>query len=213
MRQKNSFKILSTWVLCVSLPFFLLSQEVEEETAPTPVRVEVKEKHFSMEIPSNWVRDKVPEGVDFFAAAPLGEENTGVANLSVIAGKVGRKTQLEDFFKANVKNLENVMKEFKEISRGTGGVPNQQTDWIVFSHKVSGNNGDLELYELQYYLIVGEYGYVVTFSATPNEYVALRGRFEEIISSFEASEEPTLPSIQLAPAKKGERALPPPENR
>lgn len=205
MWRKIDRKILSAFCLSLSLPFLLLSQEVKEEVKdPTPVRVEIKEKNFSIEIPGDWARDKVPQGIDLFASAPVtsGEEEPGLANVSIVAGKVGRKTLLEDFFKANVQNLSNVMKDFKEISRGTGGIPKQQAEWIVFSHKVSGNTGEIELYELQYYLIVGEYGYVVTFSATPSEYVALRGRFEQIISSLEAAEEPTLPSIHLAPPPK-----------
>ncbi len=108
-----------------------------------------------------------------YAPVPA-SDSVALTNLGVVVGKVSKYLSLENFYKANVDNLPKAFDDYVEISRGTGGVPNIPSHWILFTRTLKTNAGEIKLEELQYYLIVGEYGYVITFSATPDEYIANR---------------------------------------
>lgn len=199
--------------LALSLGLFALvltsSEGIYAQETPikdnTPVLVEIKEKAFSIEIPGDWKKDKSREGIDFFAYAPVpASDQIALTNMGIVAGKVNKNLSLANFFKANVDNLPNALNNYEEISRGTGGIPNVTANWIIYKRTLSTEAGDVALEEIQYYLIAGEYGYVITFSATPNEFVANRGVFEKTVQTFKVlrTGEPSLENIRIFPGRK-----------
>lgn len=162
--------------------------------------IEVKEKNFSLEVPSDWVKDKPREGLDLFIYAPVpAGEKVALTNIGVVAGKVSRDLSLANFYKVNVDNLPKAFENFNEIASGTGGIPKESTNWIHFTRTLKTEAGEISLDELQYYLIAGEYGYVITFSATPNEYLQNRGIFERVVGTFKIL--PFTPVLQTAPSE------------
>lgn len=169
-------------------------QAADETAKPQgPQLIEVKEKNFSIEVPQDWVKDKTREGLDLFVYAPVpASDKIALTNLGVVAGKVSKELNLANFYKVNVDNLPKAFDNFEEISSGTGGISKETTNWIRFKRTLKTEAGEISLNELQYYLIAGDYGYVITFSATPNEYLVNRGVFEQIISSFKILETPTI---------------------
>lgn len=202
-------------VTVFSTPALFAQEAVKDQS---PVLLEVKDKNFSVEVPFDWVKDKSREGLDLFVYAPVAAtDKIALTNVSVVAGKVNKDLTLANFYKANVDNLPKAFDDFAEVTNGTGGIPNEKTNWVMFNRKLRTEAGEITLTELQYYLIVGEYGYVITFSATPNEFVINRGKFERIITSFKILQPPvtlpveifrTLPVESSAPATPATPATP-----
>ncbi len=172
-----------------STPFSASAAEEAPKSKQENQLIEVKEKNFSLEVPPDWVKDKSREGLDLFIYAPVpASDKVALTNVGVVAGKVSRDLSLANFYKVNVENLPKAFENFVEISSGTGGIPKESSSWIHFTRTLKTEAGEISLDELQYYLIAGEYGYVITFSATPNEYLVNRGLFERIIASFKVLE-------------------------
>lgn len=191
----------------------LIAQEAAQKVVQeeNPNLIVVKEKGFSIEIPKDWLKDKTREGLDLFVYAPVpATERIALANVGVVAGKVGKDLTLSNFYKVNVENLPKSFDSFVELSSGTGGVPEIKSSWITFTRKLKTENGEVELQELQYYMIANDMGYVVTFSATPDEYTQHRGVFEKIISTFKAIKEtaPAEPAPEAAPEEAKTEAVP-----
>lgn len=212
MLNKISFALLAlSGTLAIPAANLVAADEVVKEKGP--LLLEVKEKAFSIEVPHDWMKDKVREGLDLFVYAPVpASDKIALTNMGVVAGKVNKELSLSNFYKANVDNLPVAFENFTEISKGTGGIPKIPTNWIIFKRKLSTEAGVITLQELQYYLIAGNYGYVITFSATPDEFITNRGIFEQIIQSFKVMEpsEPALDIIQVMPGSSSTPAAPTP---
>ncbi len=175
--------VITLTTLIGTIPSDISAQGIIGEKGPTVLVIQ--DKGFSIEIPQDWLKDKTREGLDLFVYAPvLATERIALTNVGVVAGKVSKDLTLANFYKVNIENLPKAFDDFQEITSGTGGVPDLKTNWIVFKRKLKTENAEIQLQELQYYIIANEYGYVITFSATPEEYTEHRGIFEKIISSF-----------------------------
>jgi hypothetical protein len=210
MLGKTSFIMLALMgTLTIPAVNLVAVDEVVKEKGPQ--LLEVKEKAFSLEVPNDWLKDKVREGLDLFVYAPVpASDKIALTNMGVVAGKVNKELSLSNFYKANVENLPVAFDNYVEISKGTGGIPNIPTNWIIFKRKLSTEAGEITLEELQYYLIAGNFGYVITFSATPNEFVENRGIFEKIIQTFKVLEpsEQSLDILQVMPGSSSGAAAP-----
>lgn len=140
-----------------------------------------KDNLFSIDIPKGWAAENSIQGVDaMFLAPPTDKTNGSVANLNVISGELEPGMDLNTFFTLNMNGLPKELSGFSQETTGNDTINGLDTKWVRYTHKV----GDLEIRVQQYFFVVKNKGYVVTFSAIGKSFDDYTPAFKDAIKSF-----------------------------
>lgn len=153
---------------------------VTEEAKQNPIFQE-SDKGYSITFPSQWHWQRDFMGLDVFAPAPIKNEQTGsLGNISVVSGKLDNEINLETFFNTNVDNLKKALRDVKVLETGKAFVDGTEARKIVYSHTM----GDMKLRVLQYFVLKNGTGYIITCTASEEEFPKYADSFDASIRSF-----------------------------
>lgn len=137
------------------------------------------EKGYSLEYPSDWKKSDVPQ-LDFVLFAPTENNERAHASLNVVSEKVGMEINLEQFFNESTKNLASALKEVKIEKTGSAKLNGIEAKWVQYTHVLQG----MTFRVLQYFIVSSETIYLITFSASEEDFDKYRKDAEHIASTF-----------------------------
>lgn len=140
-----------------------------------------KEKGFSIKLPKDWEKRENFMGLIIIALSPQeGNSDQFRENVNVAVDEFADVMPLEKYFQTSLDSMQKLLTQFQEHENGQVIIDNKKAKWITYSHRV----GVLRLKVLAYLLISGNRGYVITCSATPEQFSKYNGRFKEIAQSL-----------------------------
>lgn len=137
------------------------------------------EKGYSIEYPTNWKKSDVPQ-LDFVLFAPTGKNDKTHASINVVSEKVGSDINLELFFNESTKNLTSALKDVKIEKTGTAFLNGTPAKWVQYTHNIQG----ITFKVLQYFIVSGESIYLLTYSASEEDFNKFRPDSEQIANTF-----------------------------
>lgn len=145
-----------------------------------------KEKKYSIAYPKSWQKKEIP-ALDLVLLAPAkGEAELNAAtqinaSMNVISEKPDAPINLDQFFN---ESLENIKKELKEVNvkeTGERTLNGVNSKWVLYNHVMK----DITFTVLQYFMVVDDHVYLLTFSSAANHYNEYRSDFEAIAGTFQ----------------------------
>jgi hypothetical protein len=162
-----------------------------------------KEKGYSIEFPAGWTKQERFMGLDVIALSPADTPKDSFReNASVLSGKLDAPITLDLFYSENLKNLQKALNNFKLEGSGDINVDGQAAKWVLYTHK----QGNFESKVIQYFIMKGDYAYLITCGGEPTVYDKYKSTFESIVKSFKFLKE----GPQPAPATETPVAPPAP---
>lgn len=137
-----------------------------------------KVMQFSILLPESWEQYENIEGVVIAASSDKADINIVVKNIPSHVG-------LDEFFNVNLSKLQQLLPNIRLLARGNSVISNHKAKWIKYS--LLTEKGDLEI--IAYMLLISEKAYVITCSASPNDFLQFKLLFEEIAKSFKHEKE------------------------
>ncbi len=135
---------------------------------------------YSLEYPSDWKKNDVPQ-LDLVLFAPYKEkDDKPLASMNVISEKVGNGINLEQFYSQSATNLSTALKEVNVEKTGTTMLNGTPSKWMQYTHVMQG----VKFTVIQYFIVSNETIYLITFSASKDEFEQYRPDFERIANSF-----------------------------
>lgn len=156
-----------------------------------------KEKGYSIEFPSGWTKQERFMGLDVIALSPAETPKDSFReNASVLSGKLDAPITLDLFYSENLKNLQKALNNFKQDGSGDSTVDGQPAKWVLYTHK----QGNFESKVIQYFIMKGDYAYLITCGGEPAAYDKYKSTFDSIVKSFKFLKEGPQPAPAEAPA-------------
>lgn len=172
------------------------------------------EKHYSLQYPSDWKRNDVPQ-IDLVLFAPNKVKDGKPASMNIFSEKVGSSISLDQFYSESAANLTSALKEVHVEKSGNIQINGINAKWIQYTHVMK----DITFRVLQYFIVANDTLFLLTFSAAEDDFEHYRTDFENIANSFkmvtEASKNATQPTQAPAqqqiqqPAQPTEKVLAP----
>lgn len=156
------------------------SSAVVEEAAPPLEKYVNEEKGYSIEYPKDWHKQEIPRLDIVLLSPPKDAESQSHATMNLVSENVGEKVTLDQFYAESVKHLTAELQEVKIEKTGDLTIHGVPSKWIEYSHKMV----DTHFRVLQYFLIAQENIYLMTFSATTEDFEHFRSTYESIATSF-----------------------------
>jgi hypothetical protein len=137
------------------------------------------ETNYSVEYPSNWQKNDVPQ-LDLVLLAPSENDARAHASMNIVSEKVGPEINLDRFYNESANNLSSALKEVKVEKSGSSTLNGVQSKWIQYTHVMQG----IKFRVLQYFIVANDAIYLMTFSASEEDFDKYRSEFEHIASTF-----------------------------
>ncbi len=139
------------------------------------------QKGYTIVFPSNWEVKEGFMGLDVFGLSALkNSEDKFRENVNVVTEDLRTPLTLDEYYDLGVKNLSMLLTDFKEIDTGRVDVNGVPARWIVYDHRM----GEVRARVLQVIMVKGDRAYIITATATPEEFDSYRGSFDTIVKSF-----------------------------
>lgn len=140
------------------------------------------EKDYKITLPENWQVQRGFMGLDVFAAAPFENKEVGSrANISVISTEGDQELTLDQYFNLNIENLKSKLSDFKQIESGKAMLSGTEARKLVYSHQMNG----LDIKVIQYFILKGKKGYVITCAASADVFPKYADTFERSVRTFQ----------------------------
>ncbi len=140
------------------------------------------DKGYQMTLPEKWMIKRNFMGLDIFAAAP--DKNTAQgsrANISILTAPLANKATLETFYTDNVKDHDRFLKDFRVLQTGQVAFYGFQGKKIEYYH--SSHTGE-KIRTLQYFLVHGDTGLIITYAAEVDEFPKHLETFEQSVKTL-----------------------------
>jgi len=166
--------------LCLA-PFFALGQ-----TEDTPISVEwttLEIENYSFEYPKDWSLDQTGMmGTKFLLFSPFAntEDQFGENVNLIIQNLTGLNLNLESYTALSLSQIENFITDFQLTKSKT-----EEKDGMKYQHMIyTGKQGVFELTFEQYFWIINETAYVMTFTSETKQYEQYKKTGLAILDSF-----------------------------
>ncbi len=169
--------------LFLILSLLLASPVSGDEAKQSPLFTQ-EEKGYAITFPYQWHWQRDFMGLDVFASAPAKDEQVGsLGNISIISSKIEGDLTLETFFSSNLDNLARALRDIKILERGQAFVDGTDARKVIYTHAM----GDINLRVIQYFLIKNGHVYIITSTASFEEFPKYADSFETAVRSFKAT--------------------------
>lgn len=139
------------------------------------------DKKYAITFPNQWHWQRDFMGLDVFAPAPAKDEQAGsLGNISVVSGKLDGDVNLETFFNTNIENLKKALRDVKVVETGKVFLDGTEGRKVVYSHAM----GDMKLRVMQFFVVKNGQGYIITCTASEDEFPKYADSFESAVRSF-----------------------------
>jgi hypothetical protein len=138
---------------------------------------------FSIKFPNEWKINERSGGMWVTGLVPqkTGDNQFQVyVTVNVVEIDTSRGLSLEQFHQGNLDNLSKKLLEFQLHEEGQGRIKDLDTKWFIISYKV----GRLEVKTLQYMVLKGSRGYVISCGAGVDEFLQYKSTFEDVAQSL-----------------------------
>jgi hypothetical protein len=137
--------------------------------------------NYTIEFPENWDVKKDFMGTDVIALSPQ-EDSSDMfrENVNIISTELDQPMSKEEYFDLNEKSLEQLLKDFKLADKQMTKVDGVDALKLVYTHRM----GDVDAKVLQYLFVNDGKAYVITLTASPEEFDSYMSEFESIVNSF-----------------------------
>ncbi len=165
----------------VFFSYSLLAAEKANESSVVGSQFVDKEKRFSITFPKTWNIKENVKGAAVMGFSPKeNESDTFFENVNVVASQANLDGyDAQKYFQVNYGPLAE-LEGFKELERGEITLEGKKAIWIIFTHHTS----SLDAKALQYYLVRGTRGYVITGTGLSTSFDKYKPQFEQIARSF-----------------------------
>lgn len=177
--------------------------QAEEKTSSSQMQTATLEKYtnsakgYSLEYPSDWKKNDVPQ-LDLVLFAPSkGTDQTTHASMNIVSEKVGNGISLDQFYSESAANLTSALKEVQVQKSGTTDLNGTTSKWMLYTHVMQ----NVKFRVLQYFVVANETIYLITFSTAADDFESYRSEFETIANSFKIAKATTPATPAAAPAK------------
>lgn len=177
---KVIFRLIELFFLLVFLSCFLINEKVEAASGLKNQFTD-QEKGFSITFPKTWNIKENLKGAAVMGFSPKENENdTFLENVNVVASQANLdEYDAEKYFQVNYGPLSE-LDSFKELERGEVVLERKKAIWIIFTHRT----GNFDTKAVQYYLVRGSRGYVITGTGLSTTFDKYKPQFEQIARSF-----------------------------
>lgn len=135
---------------------------------------------YTIEIPDDWKQmggGPIEEGIelDVIALSPLADEKDQFRdNMNIVVGELDEELDLDEWFEQNSKELGEV------VDHGNTKISGVDSKWVIFKGEID----DIPLLQKQYYFVHDGKFYVITFTATSDDYQRFEKTFDDIAFSL-----------------------------
>jgi serine/threonine-protein kinase len=137
---------------------------------------------FSITAPASWEKAEGKMGMTVVFVEPLaGASDTFRENVNVVVEKLPAGMGLDGYVKACNEALAKMMTNFKEVSSARVKLGENDAQRNVYQHKM----GVYDLKVLGYFVVHGGRAYILTCTATVDEYDNHEPAFEDICKTFQ----------------------------
>lgn len=199
--MNTAYKLLFAALLsCTTFQIAAEEKTEQNQTLPKFETFVNSETHYSLQYPSDWKKNDVPQ-IDLVLFAPIKEKDGRPASMNIFSEKVGGGITLEQFYTESAANLTAALKEVQVEKTGNNQINGTNVKWIQYTHVMK----DVKFRVLQYFVVANETLFLLTFSSAADDFESYRADFDKIVNSFKvlteapANAQPT--EKVLAPAK------------
>ena len=137
---------------------------------------------FTITAPTSWEKAEGKMGMTVVFVEPLaGASDTFRENVNVVVEKLPAGMGLDGYVKACNEALAKMMTNFKEVSSARVKLGENDAQRNVYQHKM----GVYDLKVLGYFVVHGGWAYILTCTATVDEYDNHEPAFEDICKTFQ----------------------------
>jgi hypothetical protein len=155
------------------------------------------EKGYSIEYPSDWKKNDVPQ-LDLVLFAPTQKnDDKPHASMNIVSEKVGPGINLEQFYSESANNLTSALKDVQVEKTGSIQLNGTTSKWMLYTHVMQG----VKFRVLQYFIVAEETIFLMTFSASDEDFNQYRQDFENIASTFKVFKTAASPVPAPTPLK------------
>lgn len=178
---KLLFRSIGFLFLLVFFSYSLLAAEKANASSGVGNQFVDKEKGFSITFPKIWNIKENVKGAAVMGFSPKeSESDTFLENVNVVASQANLDGyDAQKYFQVNYGPLAE-LEGFKEVERGETTIEGKKAIWIIFTHHTS----SLDAKAVQYYLVRGARGYVITGTGLSTSFDKYKPQFEQIARSF-----------------------------
>jgi hypothetical protein len=150
------------------------------------------DKGYSLDYPADWKKSDVPQ-LDLVLFAPTkGKDENPHASMNIVSEKVGKGINLEQFYSESAANLSGALKEVSVEKSGLTLLNGTPSKWMLYTHTMQG----IKFRVLQYFIVAQETIFLITFSASAEDFDRYQSDFKAIANSFKIA--PSLTHIEIA---------------
>jgi hypothetical protein len=143
-----------------------------------------KDKKYSFDYPSTWEKKDSLKELDIMVLAPIETPQDDFRqNVSIISGKLQEPVTLDEFYAGNLENLKNSLADFKLEDEGNAKINGILSKWVNYTHTLE----KLDLKVMQYFLVIGNYVYVLTCTAEAGKFDRYQEPFSNVVKSFRSN--------------------------
>lgn len=187
--KKSKIALLLCGIILSGLNPHFANATVKIEEAPpstADTTFESKEKNFSITYPSTWKKKEIPK-LDLVLFAPLkAAAKEPQASMNVVSEKVEPGVLLDLLYNDSIENLSKALQQVKIIKSGDIKLSGIPAKWVRYTHVMQDNKFEV----LQYFMVVKDTVYLVTFSAKAEAFEEFQPVFERVVASFKLLTEP-----------------------
>ena len=171
--------VLALLVCLVILTSFVLW--FDHQYAVESGRYYNRDKGYSIKFPADWRRREAMMGTVVIAMAPLSRSTAKFCpNVSIVPEELTDKLSPTEYINNGLKMVRTITNDFRERERIKLTIDRREATGIVYTCRL----GQLRLMYLQYFLVNGHRGYVITCTSEPDQFPKYRKQFEQIAQSF-----------------------------
>lgn len=169
--------------LSLLLSYSLFAIEKAQVRSVTPKQFTDKEKGFSITFPKFWQINENVKGAAVMGFSPKeNEADTFLENVNVVASQANLEGyDAQKYFQVNYAPLAE-LEGFKEVERGETTLEGKKAIWVIFTHQT----GNLDAKAIQYYLVRGSRGYVITGTGLSTTFEKYKPQFDQVARSFKS---------------------------
>lgn len=174
MRWFNLNLFCSVFFLWVSP--VMASQDIANVTSAPGQRVSNDEVGVSLAIPAGWKKASVYQQAAFVLIEPPTEAGDSFSeNVSMVLDVFSAPLTLDQYFQVSQDAIQQALKQVAIQQTGETLLGGQRVKWLRYSHVMKVG----ELVALQYYVVKGGKGYVLTYTSRLEDFARYRELFEE----------------------------------
>lgn len=152
------------------------------EPVPSGDRIQDLSKGISIALPAGWEKKEGYQEASLVGLSPLsGSGDTFRENLNLIVVDLPQPMALATYFDLNITGIKSGLKDYTEYAKGPAVLGGKEARYVVYGHAMR----DVTLKVLQYYVVHGNRGYVLTYTAPLAEFDAYRLLFEQNAATLE----------------------------